>query len=88
MAISKRIEEVDEVVLLLVGEADAEALIIEVHHVLQPCSRAIVEVGSASGQSPQDRSFDFADVGTVPGNQCAARIGDDKGTSDRRCIPG
>jgi hypothetical protein len=27
-----------------------------------------VEVGRASGQSPQDGSFDFADVGTVPGN--------------------
>lgn len=68
MAISKRLEEVDEVFLLLVGEADAETQIVEVHHVLQPCSRAIVEVGRASGQSPQDGSFDFADVGTVPGN--------------------
>jgi hypothetical protein len=33
--ISKRIEEVDEVLLLLGGEADAEALIVEIDHIHQ-----------------------------------------------------
>src|SRR5262249_6679537 len=75
---SKCFEEVDEVFLLLLGETDAEALVIKVHHVHQRCGRAIVEVWRAGSQAPQDRSLEFTDVVTAARNQGTARVGDFK----------
>src|SRR5215475_6318483 len=43
----KRVQEVDEIGLLLVGEADREPLIVEVHDVEQRGGPAVVEKGRA-----------------------------------------
>src|SRR5262245_25467576 len=46
-AVLQRVQEVDEVRLLLVGEADGEALVVEVDHVQQGLGRAVMEVRRA-----------------------------------------
>ena len=46
---SERVEEVNEILLLLIREADAKALVVEIHRVHQGRSRAVVEIGRARG---------------------------------------
>jgi len=48
----KCIQEIDQVIFLLICEADVEALIVEVHRVEQSGRRAVMEIGRACGQSP------------------------------------
>src|SRR5437588_6130534 len=57
---SKRVEEVHQILLLLVGQADGEAQVVEIDRIQQGRRRAVVEVGRARRQSAQDRSFDLA----------------------------
>lgn len=63
----KRFEKVDEIVLLLVGKAQVEPILIKVHHVLERRGHSIVEVGSACGKSAQDRAFELADIRAFTG---------------------
>ena len=46
-----------QVRLLLIGEADSEALIVEIHHVVERRGRAVVKVRRARRQCAQDRSL-------------------------------
>ena len=50
--VSERIQKIDQVVPLLIIEADTETLIIKVHHVEQSGCRSVVEVGRPRGQPP------------------------------------
>src|SRR5262245_57324055 len=68
---SQRVEEVHQILLLLIGKADAEALVVEVHRVHQRRRRAVVEIGRARRQAAQDRSFQLADVGALAGDHGA-----------------
>ncbi len=53
--LSKGAQEVDEVLFLLIGQADAEALVVEVHDIEQRRRRPIAEIRRARCQPPQRR---------------------------------
>jgi hypothetical protein len=61
--VSERIEEIDQIPLLLFRETNVEALIVEVHHIHQSGRRSIVEIGRAGSQSAE------------PGPEIKARAG-------------
>jgi hypothetical protein len=52
-SVSERIEEIDQILLLLASEPDAKALVIEVHHIHQTGCGTVVEVRRAGSQSAQ-----------------------------------
>ena len=66
------VEEIDQVFLLLVRETEVKSLVVEVHRVEQGGCRAVVEIGRACGQSPQNKSLEPADVLAPSRNQRAA----------------
>src|SRR5215469_18849225 len=73
---SKCLEEVYEVSLLLVSEADVEPLIVELHDIRERRRRAVVKIRRARCQAPQDWNLDRADVFAIAGYQRPARIDD------------
>jgi hypothetical protein len=85
-SVSERIEEIDQILLFLVGETDGKALIIEVHHIQQSGCGAIVEVRRAGSQSSQDGAFEPADILALSRDQSAARIGDGIDRSRTRAL--
>src|SRR5215467_13588323 len=60
--------------LLPFGESYAKSLVVEIHRVQERRCGAVVKIGRARRQAPQDGALDLADVGAFPGNQGAARI--------------
>src|SRR5215467_3224761 len=80
----ERVEEINQVLLLLSRKTDAETLIIKVHHVQESGCRAVVEVGCPCRQPSQNGPFDLADVGAIARNQCTPRIGDHKSLARER----
>src|SRR5262245_36848042 len=78
------VEEVHEVGLLLVGQADGEALVVEVDHVQQRFGRAVVEERRARRQPAQDRPLELADVLALAGDLRAAGIGGAEGLAGER----
>src|SRR5438128_12140095 len=71
---SEGTQECDQISLLLIRKPDIESLVIEVDDIEQGGRRAVMKVGSTRRQSSQDRSLDLAYVGTLAGNQRAARV--------------
>src|SRR5262249_46570726 len=53
----ERVKEIDQVLLLIRRETDAEALVIEVHYIHQSGCQTIMQVGRTSSESTQDRSW-------------------------------
>ena len=76
VTISKRVQEIHQVIHLLVGKFDTEALIIEHNDIVERGGGAIVEIGYARGQPTQCGNLDLADVGAVSRDEGAAWIGD------------
>src|SRR5215475_1891960 len=77
----QRVQEIDEVRLLLDGEADGEALVVEVHHVRQGLGRTVVEVRRACREPAQDRPLELADVGAFSRDLRTAGVGGAEGLS-------
>ncbi len=63
---SQRLQKCDQVRFFLIGEADSEALIVEIHHVIEGGGGAIVEIGRPRGESTQDGSFHFPTSTQLP----------------------
>src|SRR5260370_5251519 len=76
--ISEGIKKIDQIILLPLGESNAEPLVVKIHRVGQCRRGAIVKVRRTRRQPAQDGSLDLADVGALAGNQCTARIGHHK----------
>ena len=72
---------------MLVRETDVEALVIKIHRVKQGGCRAVVEIGGARGEPPQNRPLDPANILALPGNQGATRIGDNKSLLPQADLP-
>ena len=72
---SERVQEVDEIRLILVAEADAETPVIEVDDVPQILGRTIVEIRRAGGEASEDRSLESTDVLALAADHGAAGIG-------------
>src|SRR6266404_4406288 len=70
------VHESHQVSFLFVSQPHLETLIVEVDHVQQGRSRAVMEVGRACGQTAYGRDFELADIGAFAGNQGASRIAD------------
>src|ERR1700755_3569259 len=73
---SERAEEGDQVGLVLLGEADVEAGVVEVDDGVEVGGEAIVKVGSAGGEGAEHRALEAADVGPLSVDHRAARVGD------------
>src|ERR1700687_984756 len=71
---SKRVEEIHQVSLFLVGEPHVETDIVENHGVTQRPGRTVVKIGSMRGKRPHARNLDFADILPFASDQRAARI--------------
>src|SRR6266404_4425239 len=65
----QRPQERDQIILLRLGEAQVEPLVVEVHGVGQRGRRAIVEVRRPPGQPAQDRSLEAPDVLPLAGDE-------------------
>lgn len=76
VTVSKRVQEIHQVIHLLVGKFDTEALIIEHNYIVERGGGAIVEIGCARSQPTQCGNLDLADVGAVSGNEGATWVGD------------
>src|SRR5947207_12712821 len=76
-ALLQRAQEGDEVVLLLRGQAEVEALVVEVDGVGQRGGRAVVEVRRAADQPAKDRSLEASHVLPLAGDERPARVRDD-----------
>src|SRR5258706_12508459 len=83
---SQRIEKIDQILLLPLSESNAEPLVVEIHHIHQGRSGAVVKVRGACRQSAQDGTFDLANVGALAGNHCTARIGHHKSLPCKRTL--
>lgn len=51
----QRVQKVNQILLLLCGKSDAEALVIEVQNITERIGRSVVKVGRAAGQPSKDR---------------------------------
>src|SRR5208283_1252907 len=71
----QRVQERDQVGLFLRRETNPEARVVELEHVRQCDGRAIVKVGSATGQAAENRALHLADIGPFAGDQRAPRVG-------------
>src|SRR5215831_135449 len=74
--VSERFKKGDQIVLFLVRKPDAEALVIEIHDVIESRCGSVMKIRRACSQSAQDWTFHFADIGTMAADECPARIGD------------
>src|SRR6185312_3883026 len=72
---SERIEECDEVLLLLLGEPHLKPDVVEIHGFAQRRRGAVVEVGCAGGEATQDRAFDAIEVAATPRDEGAGGVG-------------
>src|SRR6185437_6946121 len=70
----ERREKCGQIRLLLRCQRHLEALVVEVDHLRQIRSRAVVEVGSTGGEPTQDRSLDAIEVTAFTGDQRPAGI--------------
>jgi hypothetical protein len=70
----KGIHESHQVSFLFVSQRHIETLIVEVDHVQQGRSRAVMEVRRACGQTAHAWEFELADIDAFAGNQSASRI--------------
>jgi hypothetical protein len=71
---SYRAQDSDQVLLLLLGEADIEALVVEINNIPEGVGRTVMEIWCAAGKPSQDRSLHPADVLPQSGGEGAARI--------------
>jgi len=62
------LQEIHQVSLLLISQADLKALIIEIHQLLKIGGNSVVEVRGPRGKTSQNRTFASSDIGALAGN--------------------
>src|SRR3954467_10705063 len=70
----KRSQERRQVRFFLLGEADAETVVVEFHDRTEIGRRAVVEIGRARGERAQHRTLELAHVLPLAGDERAAGI--------------
>src|SRR5260221_5721073 len=85
--LSKGEQEGAQITYFVVGEADAEPLVVEVDGRVQILRRAVMEIRRPRRQRAEDRSLEPADILPLAGDQRASRIGDLDRSERRRRVP-
>src|SRR5215471_20316244 len=72
----QRLQECDQIGLLLLGQIQIEAFIVELHDIVQRGSSSVMEIRSTSGKTAQNRPFYLSNVSAFARYHGAANIGD------------
>src|SRR5579885_736002 len=81
---SQGLEKGGQVRFFLRRQADREAAIVELHHVLQRRRRTVVKIWGARRQSAQYRPLELADIGASAADHRPPQIGHVEGLSAER----
>ena len=74
LALSECLQEVDQLLHLLFREVNLEALIIEIHHLLQIGRGPVMEIWRTRGQTSQNETLTSANVAALSSDQGFAGI--------------
>lgn len=81
-------EKCGQVNLLLRGQAQVEAMVIELNYITQPCRGAIMEIGCTGSEATKDWAFYFADICALAADEGTTEIGYLNGVSGGDALHG